>query len=491
MTFNSLIQLLFITLIFLLPEGFDLPGDSANALNKKITRNNALFIQPDTENPWYWQYEGEPVVLIGASDDDNLFQWTGQELTDHLDQMASVGGNYVRNTMSDRDEDDIYAFKEIEEEAYDLDQWNEAYWNRLEFFLQETSERDIIVQLTLWDHFDMSGSGWDRHPLNPANNVNMEEGVIEDKDDVYGGSLNPGNEEVLAYQHRYINKLISVTTQYGNVLYNINNEGSQSKEWDNYWANYIKEEASKHGRQIHVTSMIFDPSTSVRHAMTFSDLYSYVDISQNNQDSRGGRGPAHYANIMNWRTKLADNPIPMNNVKVYGSQDGPNYSAGTGKEAVERFWRNIFAGSASSRFHRPAGTWGTGLSERSKTTLRAMTMLLEEINIFEMSPHNDLLSSYVALEPSAMEAYCLADIGNQYAIYFPAGRYTVDLDPWLFVNKLKVKWLHIEEGTWSEEEIVEVQWEGGINSWGHRGRVRLTTPGNELYVALLEVVAPE
>src|SRR5699024_9555114 len=99
--------------------------------------------------------------------------------------------------------------------------------------------------------------------------VNMEKGVIEDKDDVYGGSLNKEIEEVLAYQRRYIDKLISVTTQYGNVLYNINNEGSQSREWDNYWANYIKEEASGHDRQTHVTSMIFDPSSSVRHAMTF------------------------------------------------------------------------------------------------------------------------------------------------------------------------------------------------------------------------------
>src|SRR5699024_115581 len=413
---------------------------------------------------------------------------TGKELTDHLDEMASVGGNYVRNTMSDRDEGDVYAFREIKEGTYDLDQWNKEYWNRLEFFLQETSKRDIIVQLTLWDHFDMSGAGWDRHPLNPANNGNKEKGVIEDKDNVYGGSPSKEIEEVLAYQRRYIDKLISVTTQYGNVLYNINNEGSQSREWDNYWANYIKEEASGHDRQIHVTSMIFDPSSSVRHAMTFSNIYSYVDISQNNQDSRGGRGPAHYANIIDWRKKLADNPIPMNNVKVYGSQDGPNYSAGTGKEAVERFWRNIFAGSAASRFHRPAGTWGTGLNKRAKTTLKAMSMLLEEINIFEMLPHNDLLSSYVEMAPSAMEAYCLANIGNQYAIYFPAGRYTIDLDPWLFMDKLKVKWLNIEEGTWSEEEIVDVEWEGDINSWGHRGTVRLTTPGNEPYVVVLESV---
>src|SRR5699024_2028398 len=181
---------------------------------EKVRAQSESTIQPSQQNAWYWQYEGQPVVLIGASDDDNLFQWTGKELTDHLDEMASVGGNYVRNTMSDRDEGEVYAFREIKEGTYDLDQWNKEYWNRLEFFLQETSKRDIIVQLTLWDHFDMSGAGWDRHPLNPANNVNMEKGVIEDKDDVYGGSLSKEIEEVLAYPGLFIKKLIFGVLKY-------------------------------------------------------------------------------------------------------------------------------------------------------------------------------------------------------------------------------------------------------------------------------------
>ncbi|MDZ7694546.1 MAG: hypothetical protein U5K69_26065 [Balneolaceae bacterium] len=128
-------------------------------------------IQPYTENPWYWQYKGKPKVLKGGSNDDNLFQWTGNRLTDHLDLMASLGGNYVRNTMSDGGEGNVYAFMEVKEGTYDLDQWNGEYWDRLRFFLQETHERDIIVQLTLWDHFDLSGENWNVHPWNPANNV--------------------------------------------------------------------------------------------------------------------------------------------------------------------------------------------------------------------------------------------------------------------------------------------------------------------------------
>ena len=46
-------------------------------------------IQPWKENPSYWQYQGKPLMLLGASDDDNLFQWPAGRLVEHLDSMAA------------------------------------------------------------------------------------------------------------------------------------------------------------------------------------------------------------------------------------------------------------------------------------------------------------------------------------------------------------------------------------------------------------------
>jgi len=441
-------------------------------------------VQPAAEHPFYWEYEGEPVVLIGGSDDDNLFQWTGDRLTDHLDRLASVGGNYVRNTMSDRDEDDVYAFAEVEEDVYDLEQWNDEYWDRLENFLRETSERDVIVQLTLWDHFDFH----EGHPWHPASNVNYGPEVAGDEGDFFGGSVLQENEELLAHQRRFVDKILSISLQYGNVLYNINNEGSQPRAWDHYWASYIREQAAEQGRKVYVTSMMFDPSSSVRRAMTDRDVYAYAEISQNNQDSRGARGPAHYTNVLTWREKLEDNPMPLNNVKIYGSGAGENNSAGTGKEATARLWKNVFAGAASARFHRPEDGWGLGLSDHARTHLEAMSMLLEEFEVVDASPHPDLLRSPVGMPSASMEAYCLAEIGEAYAVYFPEGRYTIELDPWVYADSVRVRWLEIEEGTWSEPEVRSVHWEGGLGEWGHRGRIRLTTPSNGSAVALVEVV---
>ncbi len=460
-----------------------------NAQNK--AKDDYQGIKIYDKNPWYWQYKGNPIVLIGGSDDDNPYQWTGKTLTDHLDLLASVGGNYIRNSMSDRDEGNVYAFKAIGDRQYDLTQWNDEYWDRLTFFLEETSKRGIIVQLTLWDHFDIGGgSRWNNHPWNPERNVNMEPGTWKGRKEFYS-TIDRDAEDELAFQNRYIDKLLSVTLKFDNVLYNINNESSESEAWENYWAAYVKESAKKAGKEAYVTNMQLSAVNAVRHVMSKGDIFDYVDISQNNQDSKGARGPAHWDYLMFLRQKIASyGPIPMNNVKMYGATDGStNFSAGTETEAVDRLWRNIFGGCASARFHRPSvpqKRWGSGLNERVQINLKAMSMVLEKLDIYKCSPHNDLLSPRVSV-PSMMEAYTIAEIGKQYAVYFPQGRYKIDLDPWVYADKLRLQWLDINSLKWSEPEIVEVQWEGSKNDWGYRGLITLETPSNRQCVAFLEI----
>jgi hypothetical protein len=291
--------------------------------------DNNGSIRPYPQNPWYWEYKGEPIMLIGASDRDNLWQWTGKVLTDHLDKMKAAGGNYVRNTMSDRNEGDTYAAKRLPNGKYDITQWNDEYWDKVKFFLEETHKRDIIAQITLWDWFDLSGDDvygrFKVHPLNPDNNINWEPGTITNAWDYYGGALANNNQMALDYQHRFIDKLISITAQYPHVLYNIGNESGLGVEWDIYWGRYIKEAARKQGREIYVTSMLFAPASTVRRVMSNNDVFSFADVSQNNQDALGPVGKKHWENLLFWRKLIAmgeNGPMPINNEKVYGQGVG-------------------------------------------------------------------------------------------------------------------------------------------------------------------------
>ena len=139
------------------------------------TKNNEKNrIQPWEENPWYWQYKGKPVMLLGASSDDNLFQWLPEMLVPHLDSMKMISANYVRNVMSDRHEKyfEVYPFLQLKNGKYDLNQWNDEYWQRFDNFLKETQKRDIIVQIEVWDRFDYSRDAWSSNPYNPQNNIN-------------------------------------------------------------------------------------------------------------------------------------------------------------------------------------------------------------------------------------------------------------------------------------------------------------------------------
>lgn len=71
-------------------------------------------IRPYEKNPYYWQYKGEPVLLLGGSWQDNLFnQPIGLER--RLDLLTSVGGNYLRNVMSHRNEGNVFPYEHNED----------------------------------------------------------------------------------------------------------------------------------------------------------------------------------------------------------------------------------------------------------------------------------------------------------------------------------------------------------------------------------------
>ena len=127
----------------------------------------AQEIQVSEQDPTYFEYQGKPVLLLGGTVDDNLFQIEGLE--QHLDLLVESGGNYVRNTMSSRDEGNLWPFHMQEDGLYDLNKWNDAYWERFDAFLKACEERDIIVQIEIWATFDYYRDNWEVNPFNPKN----------------------------------------------------------------------------------------------------------------------------------------------------------------------------------------------------------------------------------------------------------------------------------------------------------------------------------
>jgi hypothetical protein len=437
-------------------------------------------ICPYVRNPFYWQYKGESIVLIGGSDMDNLFQWTGSKLTDHLDLLIAAGGNYVRNTMSSRntafpynDDGMAYPFRKLEDGRYDLDQWDDDYWNRLDTFLRETKKRDIIVQLELWDMYAITGhDAWERQPWNPDNNINYtyQNTSLDDRigfaSQFFSGVPALNDDPVLmSYQNSCVRKMLQICMKYDHVLYQIDNESSFPFEVSDYWANFIHNAAGDKqvyvcdSRRFHKPSTLFEDFRDLsnpehKYPLSHPEIYNYTDISQNG----GNEGQAHYDNLVWFRSRLLDNPRPINHTKIYQfiwptGTDWRDRMPGSSKEGADRFWRTIFGGAASARHHRhiPAEVWGgIGLTSFGQTQLRSMRMLLEALWIFTMEPHNDLLSSR-----EENEAYALAEPGKQYAVYFTGdGDRTVQIDLSSASGVLTVRWLDIAKSCWRDEKPI-------------------------------------
>jgi hypothetical protein len=425
------------------------PTDTANAL------------RPDAQNPRYWSYQGDPVLLVGGSKEDNLFQIP--DLEAHLDQLVAVGGNYVRNTMSARDDGNVWAFHQQDDGRYDLSRLSDTYYQRLEELLQLAYERDVIVQIELWDRFDFAREPWLSNPFRPANNINYtteESGLANQYQQHPNSNQNPffrsvpeqdNNQRLLQYQRARVDRILDLTLAYPNVLYVMDNETSANADWGAYWARFIKDRAAAAGVPVHVTEMwdawdIRDEQH--RRTLDHPTLYDFADISQNNHNT----DQTHWDNLQ-WVWRYTESrPWVLNNVKIYGADSGPY---GTTRDATERFWRNIMGGGASVRFHRP--TIGLGLDSTAQAHIRSARQFTARYDLFAAQPGDvaDMLS-----DRSADEAYVSHVDDQQYAVYFTDGG-SVQLHRALPSGEAdrpstyRLHWLDIGSSRWQEGTALE------------------------------------
>jgi hypothetical protein len=344
------------------------------------------------------------------------------------------------------------------DEIYDLNRWNDEYWDQFEHVLKLSHERDIIVQIEVWDRFDHSRQSWDYSPYNPKNNINYtyeETGL----DSIYplhpGANVQPffftvpeldDNKILLKFQEAFADKLLSISLEYDNVLYCIDNETSGTEEWATYWAGYIRD--NSRGKDIYVTQMwdAWDVTTHThKRTLDHPELYGYIDISQNSQiPSRPNWDNAQY--VFNY---IKDNPRPVNSTKIYGS-DGHEpwlHRGMTTEHAIQTFFRNVVGGFASCRFHRPSH--GLGLSEPSINSIRTVRNIEEHVKMWDIVPRMDLLEG---AEDNL--AYAAAKEGESYMIYFPK-RGKVKLNLTGYNHGFSLRWINVDTAEWEKTEEIK------------------------------------
>ena len=418
---------------------------------------NADRIKPYDKNPRYWQYQGQPVMLLGGSKTDHIFLL--DDLETHLDEMQAVGANYVRNTMSQREGKDLKPHKLLTDGNFDLDQWNQEYWQRFEDMLKWTAEREIFVQIEVWDRFDYTDARelnyWQISPWRPANNVNYtaEQTGLADQYTRHPSQDQhpffhtiPGMprydkklELIRTYQEAFVAKMLSYSLDYGHVLYCMDNETSTPAEWGQYWIGFIKTKAAEKGVTVCTTDMFddaFEAEGAEHTPIIFNDAehYMFADISQVNSRNYD---ETHWESLQWLLRQVNTHPRPSNHTKIYGS-GYKSFGTGGPEDGVERFWRNILGGSASARFHRPDS--GNGLNDFAKGSIKAARILESLIKFWDITPQMDLVSNR-----ESNEAYLAAKPGDSYALYFTNGG-AVGLDLSGAAGSFDVTWISVSMG---------------------------------------------
>lgn len=199
-------------------------------------------IRLDAANPHYFFYAGRTLALVTSGEhygsimnaDFNYRKYLATIAADGLNYTRLFGGSYVeppdkslgiqRNTLAPPAERLILPWARSTHPGYagggnkfNLDQWDPEYFRRLHDFLGEAQRLGIVVEISLFSS-QYGDPQWKFSPFHASNNVNSTD-VTDYK------KLNTlDNGGVLAFQERYVRRLVHEVNEFPNVIFEIQNE---------------------------------------------------------------------------------------------------------------------------------------------------------------------------------------------------------------------------------------------------------------------------
>ncbi|KPL14903.1 MAG: hypothetical protein AMS26_09095 [Bacteroides sp. SM23_62] len=193
------------------------------------------------ENPHYFEYKGNPVILITSGEHYGAVINRDLDYEIYLHTLAEDGlnltrifcGTYVEhpgsfgikhNTLAPPAESFLAPWKRTDVVGnrgggtkFDLDRWDPEYFERLKGFVTEAGKHDIIVEVTLFSSI-YNDKSWTYCPLYHENNINQTDQI--ERVNVH----TPHNGNLIRYQEKFVQKLVTELKDFDNIYYEIQNE---------------------------------------------------------------------------------------------------------------------------------------------------------------------------------------------------------------------------------------------------------------------------
>ena len=300
---------------------------------------------------------------------------------------------------------------------FDLTAFNPAYFERLRTRVREAGRRGIYVSVMLFEGWGLmhgnrgraapAGWAWRSHPFNPANNVNQV--TIAGADDIGGKVHQGGNERANQLQAAYIRKVVDTVNEFDNVLYEVINEGGE-QQWD-WWVVQTIQDRQRSRRRQHLIGITGHGAERLA-SMLASPAHW---ISPGRADGHAEDPPAWSAD----RRKVSI----LDTDHIWGV-------GGT----VDWVWKSFLRGHNPIFMDpydgRVLGQPGDPRWEPIRAAMGHTRRLAERIDLAVMMPADGVAST----------KYCLANPGQEYVIYLPAGgKVTVDLSA--ASTEMTIEWI--------------------------------------------------
>lgn len=198
-------------------------------------------IQLHPENPHYFQFRGQPTVLVTSGEHYGSVLNQDFNYVKYLETLQKDGLNWTRlfigtyferpgdfgikeNTLAPAAEKVLTPWLTAANGAagsswggkkYDLKAWNEAYFTRLKDFVTQADRHGVVIEVALFSAY----YGTKQSPLFGENNVNGVGGAVTSD---AMNTLASGN--ALPEQERLVRRVVRELNGFDNVMFEIQNE---------------------------------------------------------------------------------------------------------------------------------------------------------------------------------------------------------------------------------------------------------------------------
>ena len=415
----------------------------------------------------------------------------------YIDEMAEYGLNFVRiqggaTPIDDsinyrpRKYPDILPWVRLPNGKYDLDQWNESYFKRLEDAVAYADTKGVVVDVVL---FNAIGNWWlpmwRMMPLNPDLNDRIPPTE-------YLGTTIPywfvtlENSALVEYQEKYVREVVKRLSKFDNVIYDVCDEpdagvNSLPEPHRPVFLADIKLWIDRMLQVAHET----DEALGNKHLIAETYATQIPDFSQ---DPRTGWVSLEYRAAIKKIDKIWDRNKPLGHIE---STPIGLYPGNTLDAIRVESWETLAAGAASYlQFNDSCSVASPTCSDPNtaeiRENLRTLRKFISSFKFWEMTRNSEKISVAMSSEQSNAQYASQAKPGEQYSLYLHVSKLAgISYEAIPANYTANVTFQEVPAGEYQVEWLAPVSGRNldAFNLTHPGGDLKLGTPGFEIDVA--------